>query len=104
MQVNAQGTEGLGRKVEAGGGWPGPSGPAVGGAPPGGEMVTGISENGEGLLAPAFASRWVGVDWREFFESVYLSEARGAGGGAGFCAGERAGPWPLGGAPCMLPC
>ena len=86
LQVKAQGAEGLGGKVEACGRGAGPRGPNGGGAPPGGEMVTGIAENSVGLLAPALAGRWVGVAGTEFREPISSSEALRRGGGAAFCA------------------
>lgn len=102
LQVKSQGT-GLGGKGEAGDGPAGPKGPNVGGAPPGGEMVTEIAENRGGLPAPALARLWVGVDGREFLEPPCLSEAVGRAGAAAFCAGELARPGAVDGAPCTLP-
>lgn len=57
LQVKPQGPEGLGGKAEACGRRAGPSGLNGGPAPPGGEMVTGTAENGEGLRAPSLARR-----------------------------------------------
>lgn len=67
---------------------------------PGDEMVTGIAENGGGLLAPpALAWPQVGADGRGLPEPKSFREALDGGAGAGLCAG---GPWGLQGAPCML--
>lgn len=103
LQVKPQGTEGLGGKVEAGDRPAGPSGQNIGGAPPGGEMVTETAEKRGGLLPPALARLWVGGDGREFLEPSCLSGAMGRAGGAAFCTGELARLWALLGAPCTLP-
>lgn len=102
--MKAQGAEGLGGKEEAGGRGTDPRGPHVGRAPPGGEMVTGIAENGWALLTPALTRPWGGVIGMQYLDPVSFSKALGGGRRAAFCSGVLDGPWALRRAPCTLPC
>lgn len=103
LQVKPQRAEGLGGKAEVCGRRAGPRGLNGGRAPPGGEMVTGTAENGEGLRAPSLVRRKGGGAGKEFREPTSFSAALGGGGGAAFCASVPAAPWVLGGAPCTVP-
>lgn len=67
----------------------GPRGPRAGRAPPGGEMVTGITANCGRLLAPALVWLKAGIDGRKFLEFGSFSEASRGGGGAGLCTVAR---------------
>lgn len=102
LQVKAQGAEKLGEKVEAAGRRSGLRGPNGDGARPGSEMVTGIAENGRGLLTRALA-RWVGVDGREYLKPVSLRETFGGDGEAAFCTDVLATPTGPGETLCKLP-